>query len=233
MRTAWLSASLSLVFFGCKAEVKGALHGEASFDPAAYAEDATPELAAPVDEGDGQAAPFRAAREIEASGSWRGPPTATYPGFQVFEDGSSRVFLEVAGGQVAVKESYGQGGIYRYRFEGVQVPERVNRLALPTVHFETPVSLVELAQVGRDAELIIHVREPTRPHPRVKRNDAGTVLSVDFPLRFSVEPASGPALESVRERDVPIEPSAASSPPRGAEAGSGNSRPSEELSTRH
>jgi hypothetical protein len=180
MRTAWLAA---LVILGCKAEVKTSAQLDLAGRPV---ED---EPAPGWDESTAAPGP-RGPRAIEAPAHWEGPPTATYPGFQVFEDGTSRVFIEIAGGSVAVKEMHHEG-VFRYRFEGVRVPERVNRLPLPTVHFETPVSLVEIAQIGSDAELIIHMRHRSQPNARLERSASGTVLSVDFPFGASDEPASG------------------------------------------
>jgi hypothetical protein len=139
----------------------------------------------------------RGPRAIEAPAHWEGPPTATYPGFQVFEDGTSRVFIEIAGGSVTVKEMHHEG-VFRYRFEGVRVPERVNRLPLPTVHFETPVSLVEIAQIGSDADLIIHMRHRSQPNARLERSHLGHRAQRGFSLRRERRaplggPVGGPA----------------------------------------
>lgn len=104
---------------------------------------------------------------------------ATLPGFEVFRDGTSRVFLEVSG-NVPVKETQSDY-LLTYRFQGVKVPEKVNMLSLPTQYFNTPVSLVELRSADGDAELLVHLREKAHPKVHLKRDDSGTVLSVDFP----------------------------------------------------
>ena len=108
--------------------------------------------------------------------------TATLPGFREFEDGTSRVFIEVSG-HVEVKEAR-EPGVLRYRFDGVRVPARVNQMSLPTLHFSTPVTLVQVQQVGDAAELVINLRQQVEPKVHLKRTDGGTVLSVDFPKYF-------------------------------------------------
>lgn len=105
--------------------------------------------------------------------------TVTLPGFSMFEDGTSRVFIEVSA-DVPVSESKNQL-MLAYRFAGVTVPERVNRLPIPTTHFKTPVALVQVIQVDGAAELRITLRQDTEPKTRLKRTSGGTVLSVDFP----------------------------------------------------
>lgn len=120
-------------------------------------------------------------RDVEDH-AWEHQPMgmkATLPGFEVFRDGTSRVFLEVSG-NVAVKETE-TDSLLTYRFQGVRVPERVNTLSLPTQHFSTPVSLVELRSADGDAELVVHLREKARPKVHLKRTEMGTVLSLDFP----------------------------------------------------
>lgn len=111
--------------------------------------------------------------------AWDERPLATFPGFRQFEDGTSRVFMECTGA-VDIKERQSPG-LLVYRFEGVKVPERVNTLSLPTMHFSTPVQLVEVRQVDGAAELMVHLRQDVKPKAHLKRTDGGTVLSLDFP----------------------------------------------------
>ncbi|MEZ4440742.1 MAG: hypothetical protein R3B72_16705 [Polyangiaceae bacterium] len=108
---------------------------------------------------------------------------ATFPGFRQFEDGTSRVFLEVAG-HVDVAESdqsLEKTGELVFRFEGVVVPEKVNQMALPTSHFDTPVANVYLKQGVGAAELHVAMRQLVKPKIHLKRTEGGTVLSLDFP----------------------------------------------------
>ncbi len=130
-----------------------------------------PQLAAPAE------APSKG-RKVEGHRA-SGEPTATLPGFRMFRDGTSRVFVEV-NADVPVKETRA-AGVLTYRFQGVRVPERVNRLDLPTQYFPTPVNRVRLVKVDDDAELIIELRSDSQPKTRLRKDQAGTVLSVDFP----------------------------------------------------
>lgn len=106
-------------------------------------------------------------------------PTATLPGFRMLSNGRSRVFLEVSG-DVPMTEAHAPGKL-RYRFAGVRVPERVNRMPLLTLHFPTPVARVQLNQVGADAVLVIELRGAVNPEVRVERRDGAMVVSADFP----------------------------------------------------
>ncbi|RLB57684.1 MAG: hypothetical protein DRI90_17725 [Deltaproteobacteria bacterium] len=117
-------------------------------------------------------------RSVEAQGHGE-VPMATLPGFRMFRDGTSRVFVEVSA-EVPVKETRAEG-VLTYRFVGVKVPERVNLMELPTQYFPTPVSRVRLVKVEDDAELIIELRAATKPKTRLRKDAGGTVLSVDFP----------------------------------------------------
>jgi hypothetical protein len=117
-------------------------------------------------------------RNVEAHRA-SGVAMATLPGFRMFRDGTSRVFVEVSA-DVPVKETRAEG-VLTYRFIGVQVPARVNLMDLPTQYFPTPVSRVRLVKAEDDAELIIELRAATNPKTRLRKDASGTVLSVDFP----------------------------------------------------
>ena len=103
----------------------------------------------------------------------------TMPGFRVFSDGSSRVYVRVSGrAKIVEKKDEGQ---LRYHLTGVTVPERVNRMVLPTGHFGTPVAKAFVAQVEGGADLVIVLRETVTGVVRLKKRGRGVVLSVDFP----------------------------------------------------
>lgn len=133
----------------------------------------TPEEATepPEDRSDG-----RRVDRIEEGAQSR--PVATLPGFRMLEGGGSRVFVEISG-RAAVKQSARPGTLIYY-LEGVRVPERVNRMSLPTRHFTTPVDRVRLVQIDNDAELIIELRVPVEGKTHLNNNSRGTVLSIDF-----------------------------------------------------
>jgi hypothetical protein len=103
----------------------------------------------------------------------------TMPGFRAFSDGSSRVYVQISGrAKVTEKSVKGQ---LRYHLSGVTVPERVNRMALPTAHFPTPVAKAFVAQVDGGADLVIVLRARTQPKVRLRKQAGGVTLSVDFP----------------------------------------------------
>jgi hypothetical protein len=175
-----LVASLAFLalLVGCKASAsindKGA---KASYD----ADDGSKQWDGDNETGEGADGPGKKkGRSVEGHAfESGGDPRATFPGFRVFKDGSSRVFVEVSG-HVPVAETNSQG-LLTFRFDGVKVPERVNQLDLPTQFFDTPVTLVQMRQGDAGAELRIHVRRDVKPKVHLKRTENGTVLSVDFP----------------------------------------------------
>ncbi len=106
-------------------------------------------------------------------------PIATLPGFRMLKNGRSRVFVEISG-KISVTES-SDPGIVRYVLKGVRVPERVNRMWLPTDHFLTPVKRARLVRISEGAELIIELRHQVVSKARLRNAPYGVILSVDFP----------------------------------------------------
>lgn len=170
-----------LALAGCSAKVEAKAGNEGVSASAEYGDGQRPDNWDGDDETDVVAADGvdgPAGRLVEGhDGDER--PLATLPGFRQFDDGTSRVFIELSGA-VDIKERQSPT-LLVYRFEGVHVPERVNTLSLPTMHFSTPVQLVEVRQVDGAAELMVHLRQPVKPKAHLKRTDGGTVLSLDFP----------------------------------------------------
>lgn len=163
---------------------------------------------APSDKGDDEAVTDDPAddgargRSVEGH-SHSGVPTATFPGFTMNEDGTSRVFLEVSA-DVPVSESKNQL-MLSYRFAGVTVPEKVNRLPIPTTHFETPVASIQVLQIDGAAELRITLRQDTEPKTRLTRSPGGTVLSVDFPKWRAGQQGRATANQG-GQQDAPLQP---------------------------
>jgi hypothetical protein len=108
-----------------------------------------------------------------------GPPTVTYPGFEVLPDGRSVLTVQVSG-VVDVTEQKSEGRLV-YFVKGAQVPYKVNRLPLVTTNFATQVSRVQLEQVDGGANVIVELREPATPTHTVGKIEGGTLLSVTFP----------------------------------------------------
>jgi hypothetical protein len=109
-----------------------------------------------------------------------GPPIVTLPGFRMLDGGQSRVFVEVTSGKVPVNESSAPLSV-TYHLGGVTVPEKVNRLSLPTAHFWSPVHRIRVVQAGDGADVIIELRAKSQHTTKMKRSPFGTRLTIDFP----------------------------------------------------
>ena len=131
----------------------------------------------------------------------RGPvtgPVATFPGFKVLPDGTSRVFVEVSK-KVDITEHKAQGRV-TYRMKGVSAPIRTNRLPLLTGFFASPVGRVQLVEEGSDVDLVIELRAPSEAQHKVIASEGGIVLQVDFPKAAG---AIGPAPAAVSTPATP------------------------------
>jgi hypothetical protein len=105
-------------------------------------------------------------------------PAATYPGFRIMPDGTSRVFVQVSK-KVGVSESKAAGRVV-YRMRGVQTI-KTNQFPLVTAFFPTPVGKVQLVPQGADLDMVIELRRPSDAQHRVLETERGMVLQVDFP----------------------------------------------------
>jgi hypothetical protein len=148
--------------------------------------------------------PAEAGRAVQPSVEGDARALATLPGFRMFRDGSSRVFVEVLG-RVPVTEEKAERRVVIH-LRGVQVPEKVNKMDLPTTHFSTPVGRIHLLQVGDDADLVIDLRAAATSRVNVNQTETGTVVSVDFP-RFGAAQAAPsptpPSAETSMSDDAP------------------------------
>jgi hypothetical protein len=142
---------------------------------------------------------------------------ATFPGFRLLPDGTSRIYVELTR-SVSVDERRGDGMLV-YVIHDARVPVRNNRNALITTHFPTPVGRARLLSARADVELVIDLRKnASATHKVVPGENGGARLEVDFPAgdyppepgRFEPPSARGRA----READEPE--AGETSPPRGA-----------------
>jgi hypothetical protein len=108
-----------------------------------------------------------------------GPPTVTYPGFEVLPNGQSVIVVQVSG-PTEVTESKTDGKLV-YTLKNTRVPERVNRLPLITREFPTQVSQIELEQVGADANVKVELREASAARMETLPIEGGTLLRVTLP----------------------------------------------------
>jgi len=159
---------------------------------------------------------------------------ATFPGFRLLPDGSSRIYVELTR-QVAVDERRGDGTLI-YVIHDARVLARNNRNALITTHFATPVGRARLLSSGADVQLIIDLRKNASATQKiVAAENGGARLEVDFPAG-DYPPAPGlyePQSGKGRGRDVeepdPNEPSsvpgAAATSPSAPSGNAGTARP--------
>ena len=180
IRQTVVSLSMLAMLSGCKASASAKVNDQGVKTNAQWGDEDTKwEGNDETDDNVGAVEGNKRGRKVEGHAWKETGATATLPGFRMFKDGTSRVFIEVSG-HVPVAETEAQGKLV-YRFAGVRVPERVNTLSLPTLHFETPVTRVSVRRVQNDAELILMMRDQIKPKVHLKRTEMGTVLSVDFP----------------------------------------------------
>jgi len=142
-------------------------------------------------------------RSVDNQNDYQATPVATLPGFRVFRDGSSRVFVEVSG-KMKVQETTAEG-VLTYHLAGVVVPERVNRMSLRTQSFATPVGRVRLVQVDEtSADLIIELRAKSPSKTKLRSGPRGTVLSIDFPKLTKLEFVAMPVQRAARKPDTGV-----------------------------
>jgi len=104
---------------------------------------------------------------------------ATLPGFEMLEDGATRVFVLVSKA-VQVEERKSPSRLV-YVLKGAHVAKRNNRNPLVTVHMNTPVTSARLVPSGNDTHFVIDLRADAPPTWRVAEAQGGASLQVDFP----------------------------------------------------
>ena len=127
----------------------------------------------------------------------------TFAGFHVFEDGTSRLYVQLTSSVVVDANVVGKKA--EYLLHGARIPIRNNKNPLFTQHFVTQVVSARLVPVGQDPKgrrkhqakpsdvrLVVEMREDAKPQHRVVRNaDGSATLVVDFPK--PVKPPAAPA----------------------------------------
>ncbi len=108
-----------------------------------------------------------------------GTPLVTYPGFRMLDAGQSRVFVDISG-KPGMNESRTNTAI-TFHLSGVTVPEKVNRMVLPTGHFWSPVRAVRVVQAGDGADLVVELRVRSDYTTKMTPSPFGTRLNIDFP----------------------------------------------------
>jgi hypothetical protein len=107
-------------------------------------------------------------------------PFASYPGFRMAADGSSKVWVSVTRPvDVQVRRA---GGHVTFVLSGVQVGVRNNTNPLVTTHFNTPLERARLVQDRAGALLVLDLRETAEPTHKLSKGPYGTmVLEIALP----------------------------------------------------
>jgi hypothetical protein len=136
-------------------------------------------------------------------------PTAHYPSFSMTDARASRLTVTLSK-QVQVEEKKAPGAIV-YLLRGARVARWNDTNALIAVHFNTPLAVARLRNVGKDVELRLEMRAPVTPTFSVtpgKDAKEPARLVVDFPAgEYLAEPINGTSTTG------PVN-GGASSPPR-------------------
>jgi len=111
----------------------------------------------------------KAARRIDPD-----KPLATYPGFTLQPDGTSKIWLSV-NKKVPVEVRKAPGRIV-FVLRQVQVGVRNNSNPLVTTHFPTAVASARLVASKNGAELVIELRDRVQPSHRVTDGPSGAML---------------------------------------------------------
>ena len=189
-----------LVPLACKANAKVSASADAKGEGKVTG-DSDGDEPSSYDTGDGwdsaEPAP-NAQPKVLASGPPSSGALATLPGFRTERNGSSHVYVEVIG-KVPVRQTKTSGKLVIH-LAGVRVPERVNKMDMPTTHFNnTPVGRVVLVQTQDNADLVIELRAPTPSRTRVEQTNTSTMVRVDFPRFGGGEQESAPRPRSRAE----------------------------------
>jgi hypothetical protein len=167
----------------CAPSIEGQLDPKLAGEGLPEDEDAKPRRAAdevgqaavaatPVSRGDDEDVP-------EGGGASKGGPLlVTYPGVRMLDSGRTRVFVEISG-KTEIRERK-DGKTVTFHLAGVAVPEKVNRLPLPTVHFRSSVERVRLVQAGDGADLVVELRAKVEHGTKLRPSRNGTRLTIDF-----------------------------------------------------
>lgn len=145
----------------------------------AQAQDAAPDAPAAEKAKPAARGKLKSKKLEKGMGSSDGP-VATFAGFRMLPDGSTRLFVELSG-RVPVTKRDGEG-VLTYTLKGARLAAKNNKNALVTTHFNTPVSRARLVPTGDDIEVVIELRAETTPAHRIVRRDGeASQLQIDFP----------------------------------------------------
>lgn len=102
----------------------------------------------------------------------KGPPTITWPGFQMRPDGSSRVFIQSTKA-IEPKVLPAGAGKFELQLPGARIAEKTNRLPLDTRFFNTPVTKVSVTAARSGAVVLLEMRSPITPQVNSEQGPSG------------------------------------------------------------
>ena len=107
-------------------------------------------------------------------------PLTSFVGFRTLDDGSTRVYVDVA--QTVPVDEKRDTGVLHYQLKGARVASRNSTNWLVTTHWNTPVKRARLVPNDGGVELVIELRAETTPTQRlVPGPHGGSTLQIDFP----------------------------------------------------
>jgi hypothetical protein len=111
-------------------------------------------------------------------------PQAKGPEFIVATDGTSHISVQLS--QKVEVSTTVHAHTYTYELPNAQVAVPNDRNPLVTTHFSTPVSRIKLVARGKNARLVVELRESTPPQMQLRQLPNGSAI-----LEISVAKPSG------------------------------------------
>ena len=122
-------------------------------------------------------------------------PVITWPGFQMRQDGTSRVFIQST--TALTPQSSSEGARFTVFLPGAKVAGNTNRLPLETRFFNTPVSRVNIEVQRGGVSLVLDMRAEISPIVSSERGPAGYYfLYIDLPKGSFVKTPAPPSPEA-------------------------------------
>lgn len=133
-------------------------------------------------------------------------PMITWPGFQMRQDGTSRVFIQST--TALTPQPSAAGPRFTVYLPGAKVAGNTNKLPLETRFFNTPVSRVNIEQQKEGVTLVLDLRAEVSPVVSSERGPAGYYfLYIDLPKGTFVK-TPAPAQGATDAQPVPEHASA-------------------------
>jgi hypothetical protein len=127
-------------------------------------------------------------------------PQAKGPEFAIASDGSSHLSLQLSQSVEVTMTAQARQLVFELPNTQITVPNDSNPLV--TTHFPTPVNRVRLLAHGKNARLVVELRESTSPQRHVRQLPNGAVvLEIVFPRSTHMPgPATGEAKRKPRSK---------------------------------